>query len=69
MGLRREAGSHTVTHIDMVNSSEDVISRELIGSKKKIENAIGNEVISFAYPHGSHGETAAKLARSIYRGC
>jgi len=66
-GLGHEVGSHTVTHIDMVKSSEDLIVRELVESKKKIEEAIGNEVVSFAYPYGPHSEKAAKLARSIYR--
>ncbi|AFK50610.1 polysaccharide deacetylase [Thermogladius calderae 1633] len=65
--LGHEVGSHTVTHIDMVKSSEDLIARELVESKKKIEDAIGNEVVSFAYPYGPHSEKAAKLARSIYR--
>ena len=65
--LGHEVGSHTVTHIDMAKSSEDVIMRELIESKRRIEDAVGHEVISFAYPYGPHSETAAKLAKSVYR--
>ncbi|MGB9622472.1 MAG: polysaccharide deacetylase family protein [Candidatus Bathyarchaeia archaeon] len=65
--LGHEVGSHTAAHVDMVRAGEDVIMRELIESKRNIEKAIGDEVVSFAYPYGPHSETAARLAKSIYR--
>jgi len=65
--MGHEIGSHTVTHIDMVRAPEDVLRRELVESKKYLSELLNNEVTSFAYPYGPHSETAARLARQVYR--
>jgi peptidoglycan/xylan/chitin deacetylase (PgdA/CDA1 family) len=65
--MGHEIGSHTVTHIDMVRTPEDVLRRELMESKKYLSELLNNEVTSFAYPYGPHSETAARLARQVYR--
>jgi peptidoglycan/xylan/chitin deacetylase (PgdA/CDA1 family) len=65
--MGHEIGSHTVTHIDMVRAPEDVMRRELVESKKYLSELLNNEVTSFAYPYGPHSETAARLARQVYR--
>jgi peptidoglycan/xylan/chitin deacetylase (PgdA/CDA1 family) len=65
--MGHEIGSHTATHIDMVRAPEDVMRRELVESKKYLSELLNNEVTSFAYPYGPHSETAARLARQVYR--
>jgi len=65
--LGHEIGSHTVTHIDMTHTLEDVMLKELVESKKFLSELLGCEVNSFAYPYGPHSDTAARLAKQIYR--
>jgi len=65
--MGHEIGSHTVTHIDMTNTPEDVIYRELTESKRFLSDLLGGEVASFAYPYGPHSEVAAKLAKQMYK--
>jgi peptidoglycan/xylan/chitin deacetylase (PgdA/CDA1 family) len=65
--LGHEIGSHTVTHIDMTHTPEDVMLKELIESKKFLSELLGYEVDSFAYPYGPHSDTAAVLAKRVYR--
>jgi peptidoglycan/xylan/chitin deacetylase (PgdA/CDA1 family) len=65
--LGHEIGSHTVTHIDMTHTPEDVMLKELVESKKFLSELLGYEVNSFAYPYGPHSDTAARLAKQIYR--
>jgi peptidoglycan/xylan/chitin deacetylase (PgdA/CDA1 family) len=65
--LGHEVGSHTVTHIDMTCTSEDVMLKELVESRKLLSELLGHEVDSFAYPYGPHSDTAARLAKQIYR--
>ena len=65
--LGHEVGSHTVTHINMTHASEDIMLEELVESKKFLSELLGCEVNSFAYPYGPHSDTAARLAKQIYR--
>jgi peptidoglycan/xylan/chitin deacetylase (PgdA/CDA1 family)/glycosyltransferase involved in cell wall biosynthesis len=48
-----EIGSHTVTHPRLTQISEAVIRRELSESKDSLQQILGSEVISFAYPYGA----------------
>jgi len=65
--LGHEVGSHTVTHIDMTHTPDDIMLKELVESKKFLSELLGYEVNSFAYPYGPHSDTAARLAKQIYR--
>jgi peptidoglycan/xylan/chitin deacetylase (PgdA/CDA1 family) len=44
-------GSHTVTHPQLRDLSPSAIKDEISGSKKTIEEKLGSEVDSFAYPY------------------
>jgi peptidoglycan/xylan/chitin deacetylase (PgdA/CDA1 family) len=46
-----EFGSHTVTHPQLSNLGRDKIRREVMDSKKSIEDELGNPVESFSYPY------------------
>jgi peptidoglycan/xylan/chitin deacetylase (PgdA/CDA1 family) len=47
-----EIGSHTVTHPDLGAAPDDVARREIVESKKALENELGRPVRWFAYPFG-----------------
>jgi peptidoglycan/xylan/chitin deacetylase (PgdA/CDA1 family) len=47
-----EFGSHTSTHVHLVNVNVDRIPHELTESKKTIEDKIGRRVRFFSYPYG-----------------
>lgn len=47
-----EFGAHTVTHRSFSELSESEIEKEVLDSKKAIEEKIGAPVVSFAYPFG-----------------
>ena len=45
-------GSHTATHWDCATGDADDFEREIAGSKAALEEAVGVEVRTFAYPWG-----------------
>lgn len=45
-------GSHTVTHPYLRSISKEALKRELVDSKRAIEENTGSAVESFAYPYG-----------------
>ncbi len=47
-----EIGGHTATHVPLTQVSEDEARREIAGCKQHIEDQIGQQVRSFAYPYG-----------------
>ena len=47
-------GAHTLTHPDLTRLSPAQVRFEVDGSKKIIEDALGDVVASFAYPYGRH---------------
>nr|WP_198002065.1 polysaccharide deacetylase family protein [Caldivirga maquilingensis] len=65
--LGHEIGSHTMTHIDMVNTDAELIRRELVESKRMLEDMLNESITSFAYPFGPHTAVAAQIAREIYK--
>ena len=48
-----DIGAHTVTHPFLSVMSKDHQSAEIVGSRKKLENIIGNRVDTFSYPYGN----------------
>ena len=47
-----EIGSHTVSHCRLTQASDADLTRELADSKAVLEDVLGDEVSSFAYPYG-----------------
>lgn len=54
--LGHEVGSHTLDHINLSTANDTDAEVQIRQSREKIEELLGQEVISFAYPYG--GETA-----------
>src|ERR1035437_7820808 len=63
-------GSHTVTHPQLRDLGKDDIEKELVNSKKAIEEKTGREVDSFAYPYAfpqTDAEFKKRLRESLHR--
>ena len=63
-----EIGSHGMAHAPLETASGEVVRRELIDSKKALEDVVGVPVTSFAHPYGRPPGNAAgdSLLRSSY---
>jgi peptidoglycan/xylan/chitin deacetylase (PgdA/CDA1 family) len=48
-------GAHSVTHCNLANESDEVVSREMTMSRARIESALQRPVVHFAYPYGDRG--------------
>ncbi|WP_250007723.1 polysaccharide deacetylase family protein [Actinoplanes sp. M2I2] len=63
-----DVGSHTVTHRRLADQDDGDAARELIDSKREIEDELGREVRDFAAPYGhpavDYGERDLEIARS-----
>jgi peptidoglycan-N-acetylglucosamine deacetylase len=63
-----EIGAHTVSHPVLSDLHGDELARELTGCKRALEDMLGREVPSFAYPKGrGNQEVARALAAAGYR--
>ncbi|MGL5351547.1 MAG: polysaccharide deacetylase family protein [Cetobacterium sp.] len=58
-----EFGGHTSTHPKLAELSLENVKKEIILSKNNIENLVGKELLSFAYPYGSLNEDVKKIAQ------
>jgi peptidoglycan/xylan/chitin deacetylase (PgdA/CDA1 family) len=61
-------GSHTRTHVSLPMESADDVMKELVGSKRELEQHLGEPIDHFAYPGGQFtpAEVAA-VAKAGYR--
>lgn len=60
-------GAHTVTHAELPNLSDREIERELRSSKETLEDGIGREVTSFAYPKGRYDSRSRAFASQFFK--
>jgi len=58
-----EVGSHTMSHADLTRLSRSEALRELAGSKKRLEDALGVAVRYLSLPGGYHRPSLRDLAR------
>ncbi|MHB9035693.1 MAG: polysaccharide deacetylase family protein [Armatimonadota bacterium] len=57
-----EVGSHTLTHPHLTELDDHELRREVVDSKRKLEDMIGREVVSFSYPYGDCDERVIAAA-------
>lgn len=56
-----DVGSHTLTHPRLSGLPPPDQWREIAESKRRLENVIGGEVTSFAYPYGDYNEALKNM--------
>ncbi|HXI95997.1 MAG TPA: polysaccharide deacetylase family protein, partial [Candidatus Acidoferrum sp.] len=62
-----EIASHTVDHADLSRSSMGNVWRQVVDSKRSLENIVGHPVLDFAYPSGKfNAQTVAAVQRAGY---
>jgi len=62
-----EFGAHTRTHPDLTRIRDAQIESEIAESKSAIENALGSEVKTFAYPFGKFNRSAKQIAEKMFK--
>lgn len=58
-----EIGSHTIDHAQLNTLDSNIKREQITNSKAMIEQKIGKEVVSFAYPYGAFDGETIELAR------
>jgi peptidoglycan/xylan/chitin deacetylase (PgdA/CDA1 family) len=62
-----EIASHTIDHADLARSSVDSTRRELVESKRSLEQLVGHPVLDFAYPSGKfNAQVVAEVRQAGY---
>ena len=62
-----EVGAHTVNHVDLSEAEGHVAYDEMVACKAALEELIGDEVVSFAYPYCRYShESPAAAERAGY---
>lgn len=62
----QEIGSHTVTHPELPNLTDEELIAELRGSKEFLQDITGQPVLSIAYPFGEVDERVIHLTGGFY---
>lgn len=62
-----EIGSHTRTHPNLGYCTETEAARELIDSRSEIEDHLGRQVVTFAYPFGKTSAFSLQLAAHQFK--
>jgi peptidoglycan/xylan/chitin deacetylase (PgdA/CDA1 family) len=62
-----EVGGHGMEHAPLHHGADPFLQKEIVESKRRLEEAIGRDVRSFAYPYGVQpGARARRLVESTY---
>lgn len=61
-----EFGAHTLTHPDLTRLTREQVEAEICESKAVIENAVGVQVSSFAYPYGYYDHQSRELVQQHF---
>lgn len=62
-----EFGNHTRTHPDLTKISVTQAESEILESKGKIEDSLGQEVTTFAYPFGKFNSSVKELVEKKHK--
>lgn len=65
-GLGHDIGSHGVSHADLAKIGVEQVRRELVDSKREIEERLGERIRWFAYPFGQREHFRPELLPLIY---
>lgn len=59
-----DIGSHTISHVKLSGLSKEILKEEIVGSKARLENLIGQQLDLFSFPFGCLNSSAKDLIRS-----
>ena len=62
-----EIGAHTLTHPRLTRLDDDELTREIAGSKRRIEEQLDRSVTSFCYPNGAPEDYDDRVADAVQR--
>jgi len=62
-----EIASHSVNHVNLVESQEHDVYVELEGSKQAIEQRLGIDCDVFVYPYGQFNSRITSMVRNLYK--
>jgi len=62
-----EFGSHTRTHPDLMSISPSSLENEIAGSKASLDDELGVETVSFAYPFGRKDDRVKRTAAANFK--
>lgn len=57
-----EIGAHSVSHADLLELDGDALELELRDSRRTLEELLGHDVRTMAYPYGRHGPATIEAA-------
>lgn len=58
-----EFGCHSKTHPYLAQLNDAMATDEIVGSKKLLEQKLGEKIISFAYPYGSYKQSTKDIVQ------
>ena len=56
--------SHTVNHPILINCSQETLDKELVESKRYLEDKTQKRIFAFSYPNGDFGEREVKAVKN-----
>jgi len=60
-----EIGAHTRTHPALSRVPAHRLEDEIVGSKRRIEEMLGHEIVSFCYPNGTPDDVTEEVKRTV----
>lgn len=63
-----QIGAHTISHPILANLSDDQARSEILGSKRFLEDLLGERIGLFAYPNGKPGDDYTSKSVDLVRG-
>ena len=58
-----EIGSHSIHHSDLTRLKDDLLNRELIESKQRLEDRLGKNTSFISYPFGKYNQKVIDLSK------
>lgn len=69
-GLRKwrdrglDVGSHSMSHLDLRGAETAVLEREIVGSRQRLEDILGQSICDFCYPFAYHDAAARDFVQA-----
>ncbi len=63
IGRSFDVGGHTYHHVSLRKVPAGEASEEIIGGKRRLEDIVGRELISFCYPYGEYNDRVVKTVK------